>query len=40
VDLRYIVVVFSFDYNKGYIRDMKYGGYLFFTHEQLLLSPF
>jgi len=30
----------SFDYDKGYIRDIKYGGYLFVTHEQLLLLPF
>ena len=33
VDSRYIVF-FSFDYDKGYIRDIKSGGYLFVTLEQ------
>ena len=39
VDLRY-TVFFSFDYDKGYIRDIKSGGYLCVTLEQLVLSPF
>ena len=33
VDLRYIVFS-SFDYDKGYIRDIQSGGYLFVTLEQ------
>jgi len=39
VDLRYIVC-FPFDYDKGYIQDIKSGGYLFVTIEQIVLSPF
>jgi len=35
VDLRYIIV-FSFDYDKGYIRDKQSGGYLFVTLEQFV----
>jgi len=40
VDLRYIVVVFSFDYDKGYVRDIKSDGNLFVTIEQYFVLPF
>jgi len=33
-------VFFSFDYDKGYIRDIRSGGYLFVILEQFVLSPF
>jgi len=34
------IYFFSSDYEKGYIQDIKYDGYLFVTLEQFLASPF